>query len=47
MESLIEIIARWVIVAKKDLGRWGDVILIALAVVAVVGIITTVYVLWS
>jgi hypothetical protein len=47
MESLVELIARWVISAKGDMGRWGDVILVALAVVAVGGIIGTVYVLWS
>ena len=47
MDSLLTLIAQFVIEAKEDLGKWGDVILIALAVITVIGILTTVFVLWS
>jgi hypothetical protein len=47
MESLVELIAYFVIAAKEDLGKWGGVIFISLVIVTVVGIITTVFVLWS
>jgi hypothetical protein len=47
MESVVEVITYLVLLAKKDLGKWGDVILIALAIVTIVGIMATVLVLWS
>ena len=47
MEGLLEIIARWVILKRKELGSWGDIIVAGLVIAIVVGIVTTIFVLWS
>jgi len=47
MDSVVEVMTYLVLLAKKDLGKWGDVILIALAVITIAGILTTAFVLWS
>jgi choline-glycine betaine transporter len=47
MESVVEVIAYLVLLAKEDLGKWGTILAIALIIATLGGIITTVFVLWS
>ena len=47
MVYLVDWIVQLVLLAKDDLGKWGDAILIALGIVTIAGILTTIFILLS